>query len=105
MEDHLACREENGALCMQLMKARAKLQETCASLLQQARERKESAARSAGSKPVRGLAPGSFMEHMAESKHRADVKDGCAFSDTEIIQQVCAMPSGEARFETFHLIS
>lgn len=87
--------EVNGALCMQLMRARTKLQETCASLLQQARERKESAACSPGSKPERGLAPGSFMEHMAEAKHRADVKDGSAFSDTEIIQQVHALLLGK----------
>ncbi len=90
MGEHVACHEVNGALCMQLIRARTKLQETCASLLQQARERKESAAGSPGSKPERGLAPGSFMEYMAEAKHRADVKDGSAFSDNEIIQQVCS---------------
>ncbi|BDA42318.1 Cytochrome P450 3A24 [Coccomyxa sp. Obi] len=70
-----------------LIRARTKLQETCASLLQQARERKESAAKSTGSKPERGLAPGSFMEHMAEAKHHANVKNGSPFSDIEIIQQ------------------
>lgn len=73
---------------MQLMKARKKLQDTCQKLLQQARERSNAAASGTGKKLERGLAPGSFMEHMVEAKHHTTVRNGDLFSDTEIIQQV-----------------
>ncbi|EIE20794.1 cytochrome P450 [Coccomyxa subellipsoidea C-169] len=70
-----------------LVKARTKLQQTCLKLLQQARERIAAEASGKAAKPERGLAPGSFMQHMAIAKHHAGVKNGSPFTDTEIVQQ------------------
>lgn len=77
-------------MCMQILKARTKLQQTCTKLLEQARARME--AEASGKKPERGLAPGSFMQHMAQAKHHPGVKNGSPFTDTEIVQQVQANP-------------
>ncbi|KAK9901608.1 hypothetical protein WJX75_004612 [Coccomyxa subellipsoidea] len=68
-----------------ILKARTKLQQTCTKLLEQARARME--AEASGKKPERGLAPGSFMQHMAQAKHHPGVKNGSPFTDTEIVQQ------------------
>lgn len=73
---------------MQLVKARTKLQQTCLKLLQHARERIAAEASGKAAKLERGLAPGSFMQHMANAKHHAGVKNGSPFTDTEIVQQV-----------------
>ena len=67
------------------------LQSTCAKLLQRVRDDDEAQAKSApGDKPLkRGVAPGSFLHHLARARHHHNVRGGDALSDTEIMQQVC----------------
>ena len=66
------------------------LQSTCAKLLQRVRDADTAQAAAApGAKPVkRGVAPGSFLHHLAHAKHHHSVQNGDALSDTEVIQQV-----------------
>ncbi len=73
------------------MKAREKLKEVCSELLRQVRQQM---ATTNGEKPAgkleRGVAPGSFLHHLATAKHHVSVRNGDDFTDTEILQQVCA---------------
>ena len=75
---------------LQVMNARQKLKEVCSELLRQVRQQ---IATTNGAKPAgkleRGVAPGSFLHHLATAKHHVSVRNGDDFTDTEILQQAC----------------
>ena len=80
---------------LQIMSARRKLREVCEELLRQVRQQM---ATSNGAAPAgkleRGVAPGSFLHHLATAKHHVSVRNGDDFTDTEILQQVCVLLTG-----------
>ena len=84
---------------LQVMDARRKLKEVCSELLRQVRQQM---ATTNGAKPAgkleRGVAPGSFLHHLASAKHHVSVRNGDDFTDTEILQQVhsCCAPACQA---------
>ena len=67
----------------------------CEELLRQVRQQM---ATSNGAAPAgkleRGVAPGSFLHHLATAKHHVSVRNGDDFTDTEILQQVCVLLTG-----------
>lgn len=80
-------RLQYGAL--QLMSARRKLKEVCEALLRQVRQQLASTNGAApAGKLERGVAPGSFLHHLATAKHHSSVRNGDDFTDMEILQQV-----------------
>ena len=83
-----SCCTDKGA-ALQIMNARRKLRDVCSELLRQVRQQM---ATSNGAAPAgrleRGVAPGSFLHHLATAKHHVSVRNGDDFTDTEILQQV-----------------
>lgn len=79
---------------MQLKEARDTLRNACRRLLQRVRDADadQAAAEAAGAKPgsKRYVAPGSFMHHIAHSKHHSSFADGAPLRDSEVMQQVGA---------------
>ena len=73
---------------VQLMHARRTLKDTCEALLRQVRQQiaATNGAAPAG-KPERGVAPGSFLHHLATAKHHPSIRNGDDFTDMEILQQ------------------
>ena len=71
------------------MGARQKLREVCGGLLRQVRQQ---LAASNGVAPAgkleRGVAPGSFLHHLATAKHHSSIRNGDDFTDMEVVQQV-----------------
>ena len=79
----------DAASCVQLMSARQKLRDVCAGLLRQVRQQMAATNGAApAGKLERGVAPGSFLHHLATAKHHSSVRNGDDFTDTEIVQQV-----------------
>ena len=76
-------------MLLQLMGARRKLREVCGGLLRQVRQQ---LAASNGAAPAgkleRGVAPGSFLHHLATAKHHSSIRNGDDFTDMEVVQQV-----------------
>ena len=70
------------------MHARRTLKDTCEALLRQVRQQIASTNGAApAGKPERGVAPGSFLHHLATAKHHPSVRNGDDFTDMEILQQ------------------
>ena len=70
------------------MHARQKLKDTCEALLRQVRQQIASGNGAAlAGKPKRGVAPGSFLHHLATAKHHPSIRNGDDFTDMEILQQ------------------
>ncbi|CAK0764599.1 hypothetical protein CVIRNUC_003174 [Coccomyxa viridis] len=73
---------------LNLMHARRTLKDTCEALLRQVRQQIASSNGAApAGKPERGVAPGSFLHHLATAKHHPSVRNGDDFTDMEILQQ------------------
>ena len=70
------------------MHARRTLKDTCEALLRQVRQQIASTNGAApAGKLERGVAPGSFLHHLATAKHHPSIRNGDDFTDMEILQQ------------------